>query len=96
MIAEANPAAALADFYTGELNAYVDKLLPITLSNEEYTNRISALCVALNRELARISSTSASVHECPHDEMVDLIAKQFCRNYARCIEAIQGEGATRQ
>lgn len=95
IIAPPDPAA-LADRYTQEIGDLCKKVLPVTLSNDEYLTRISAIIVALNRMLAEYVVTSAHVHNCDMTEMMDLTATQLVRNINKAMAAIQGEGSTVQ
>jgi len=88
--------AVLADFYTKEIGDYAKKQLPVTLSNDEYMSRISAMIVALNRMLAEYVVTSAHVHGVDLVEMMDLTAQQLIRNINHALAAINGEGSTVQ
>lgn len=88
--------AVLADFYTKELGDLCKKQLPVTLSNDEYLTRISAIIVALNRLLAEYVVTSAHVHNCDMTEMLDLTATQLVRNVNHAMRALQGEASTVQ
>jgi hypothetical protein len=96
LIAPGSGAAVLADQYTREIGDYVKKQLPVTLSNDEYLSRISAMIVALNRMLAEYVVTSAHVHEVDMGEMMDLTATQLMRNVNKAFAAIRGEGSTVQ
>lgn len=96
LITPGDGAAALADHYTKEIGDLCKKALPVTLSNDEYLSRISAVIVALNRLLAEYVATSSHVHECDIVEMVELTGSQFMRNVEKAQAAIAGEGSTRQ
>lgn len=96
LITPGQGAAAMADHYTRELGDYCKKALPITLSNDEYLTRISALIVALTRMLAEYVVVSADVHECDLLQMVELTGDQFLRNVGRAKGVIEADGATRQ
>jgi hypothetical protein len=96
LITPGDGAAALADFYTKELGDCCKKALPVTLSNDEYLSRVSALIVALNRLLAEYVATSAHVHGRHIIELIDLTGQQFLRNIERAQSAIVGEGSTVQ
>ena len=89
-------AAVMADQYTRELGDYCKRQLPITLSNDEYTTRISALIVGLTRMLAEYVVCSADVHGCEIGELADLTGRQFVRNVLQAQSVINAEGATRQ
>jgi hypothetical protein len=89
-------AAVLADLYTRELGNFCKDCLPVTLSNDEYMSRISALIVALNRMLAEYVVTSAHVHGADLGEMLDLTATQLIRNVNKAVAAIHGDGSTVQ
>lgn len=98
MIIEAGSGAAvLADQYTRELGDYAKKQLPVTLNNDEYLSRISAMIVALNRMLAEYVVTSCHVHNVAVEQMMsEVISPQFDRNVQHALAAIQGEGSTVQ
>lgn len=96
MQSDQSGAAVLADAYTKEIGELCKKVLPVTLSNDEYLTRISAIIVALNRLLAEYVVTSAHVHNVDLVEMMDLTATQLVRNVNRALSAIQGEGSTVQ
>jgi hypothetical protein len=78
--------------YTLELDGFVNRLVPSTLSNAEYAARTSALMIALNRELARCAAAFGDVWQVGPKDMIELVTAQFVGNYARCRAATQGEG----
>lgn len=96
LIAPGAGAAVLADSYTRDIGDWCKRQVPVTLSNDEYLTRISALIVALNRLLAEYVVTSAHVHEVDMTEMMDLTATQLARNINKALDAISGEGSTVQ
>ena len=95
IIAPPDPAV-LANFYTNQIGELCKEHLPVTLSNDEYLTRISALIVALNRLLAEYVVTSAHVHNADLGEMMELTATQLVRNINHALNAIHGEGSTVQ
>lgn len=92
-ITHGSGAAVLADLYTRELGDYCKKALPVTLANDEYLSRISAIIVALNWLLAEHIVTSAHVHGADMTAMLDLTATQLVRNVNHALAAIMGEGS---
>jgi hypothetical protein len=86
----------LAEQYTDELNAFVDKLVPPILDDMEYAARCSALLIALNRQLARCASAFGLANGVEQAAIRAIVLGQFDRNYRLCLDAIDGAGATVQ
>lgn len=96
LITHGSGAAVLADQYTREIGDYCKKQLPVTLSNDEYLSRVSAIIVAANRTLAEYVVVSAHVHGVDITEMMDLTASQLVRNINLALQAIEGQGSAVQ
>lgn len=86
----------LAEDYTEKLNELVDKMVPTTLSNDEYAARCAALMIALSRELARCSVTFGETFNIEPEVMVGAAGRMFGPHYAHCLSVIRGNGQTVQ
>jgi hypothetical protein len=86
----------LVEEYSAELTAFVDKLVPSLLANDEYAARCSALLIALNRELARCAAAFGEVHQIDPAEIMTLVAEQFSKNHVHALNALRGEGSSVQ
>jgi hypothetical protein len=88
-----NRTNVLVDDYTETLDELVNRMVPKTLSNEEYAARCGALMIALNRELARCAATFGETHAVDEMTMMKLVGAQFGKNLALCFNALRNEGA---
>lgn len=86
----------LSQDYTQHLDEMVNKMVPRTLSNEEYAARCGALMIALSRELGRCAATFGETHEIEPEQIIDVVQMLFSNHYATCLQVIRGEAQTVQ
>lgn len=84
----------LSGDYTEHLDEMVNKMVPTTLSNDEYAARCGALMIALSRELARCAATFGETHELDPEQINEVVAMLFSNHYSHCLAVIRGEGQT--
>jgi hypothetical protein len=82
----------LVEEYSQKLDEFVNGFIPLTLANEEFAARCSALMITLNRQLARCAAAFGGVYKVDDEEMRSLVFGQFDRNFRISLSALQGEG----
>jgi hypothetical protein len=73
----------LVDKYDGEISRLVDAKIVLTLPNDEYAARTSALLISLNRQLSRAAAAFAGSNGISDEEMLAMVMAQFTSNFAK-------------
>jgi hypothetical protein len=85
----ADQATSMVETVSAELDRFVNERVPCILTNAEYATATSALMISLNRQLARCAAAFGEAQGIDPNEMIQLVAAQFDRNYARCLDVIR-------